>query len=50
MGRIERVLFEEEIIEGVKYQLGHNERYLKIAIASEENLTNQIIKVEIKKS
>ncbi|HHT57979.1 tRNA (N(6)-L-threonylcarbamoyladenosine(37)-C(2))-methylthiotransferase MtaB [Herbinix luporum] len=50
LGKMDEVLIEEEvIIEKRKYQIGHNKRYLKIAIASEENLTNQIIKVEIQK-
>ncbi|NLK74155.1 MAG: tRNA (N(6)-L-threonylcarbamoyladenosine(37)-C(2))-methylthiotransferase MtaB [Clostridiales bacterium] len=48
MGKIEQVLFEEEItVEGRRYQVGHNERYLKIALQSEEDLTNQIKSVKI---
>jgi threonylcarbamoyladenosine tRNA methylthiotransferase MtaB len=48
LGRIEKVLFEEEItIEGKIYQVGHNERYLKIAVPYERNLSNQIKKVVI---
>ncbi len=48
LGKIEKVLFEEEIIlEGVKYQIGHNERYLKIALPYETDLSNQLLKVKI---
>lgn len=48
MGKIEKVLIEEVInIADKKYQIGHNERYLKLAIESEEDLTNQIVEVEI---
>lgn len=50
MGRIEKILIEEVVmIEGISYQLGHNERYLKLAIMAEENLVNQIIEVKIEK-
>ncbi|NLJ96741.1 MAG: tRNA (N(6)-L-threonylcarbamoyladenosine(37)-C(2))-methylthiotransferase MtaB [Clostridiales bacterium] len=50
LGRIEKVLVEEEVvIDGVEYQLGHNERYLKLAIPTNENLVNQIIPVEVEK-
>ncbi|MGB4661163.1 MAG: tRNA (N(6)-L-threonylcarbamoyladenosine(37)-C(2))-methylthiotransferase MtaB [Mobilitalea sp.] len=48
IGKTENVLFEEQItIENIIYQLGHNERYLKLAVPSTENLENQIIKVKI---
>lgn len=45
--KIQTVLFEEETeIEGEKYFVGHNERYVKFAIKSSgEDLTNQIIQV-----
>jgi threonylcarbamoyladenosine tRNA methylthiotransferase MtaB len=50
MGRIEKILVEEEVmVEGRRYHIGHNERYLKLAILTEENLINQIIKVKIEK-
>ena len=50
LGRIEKVLVEEEVvIDGVEYQLGHNERDLKLAIPTNENLVNQIIPVEVEK-
>lgn len=60
MGRIEKILVEEEIsIEGARYLIGHNERYLKLAIKAlgedDNNINlhsriNQIIKVKVIKS
>ncbi len=56
MGRIEKVLIEEEVeIEGRKYLIGHNERYLKLAIDkfgenNQANKINQLIRVRIIKS
>jgi len=48
IGKTEKVLFEEEItVEGNTYQLGHNERYLKLAVLCSDNLANQIEKVDI---
>ncbi|HHV10290.1 MAG TPA: MiaB/RimO family radical SAM methylthiotransferase [Clostridiales bacterium] len=48
LGRIEKVLFEEEIqVEGRTYQVGHNERYLKLALESKEDLSNQMKSVRI---
>jgi threonylcarbamoyladenosine tRNA methylthiotransferase MtaB len=48
MGRIEKILFEEEItVEGRKYQVGHNERYLKAAVLCDKDLSNQIHTVKI---
>lgn len=48
LGRIEKVLFEEEIqLEGKTYQVGHNERYLKLAVESKEDLSNQILPVKV---
>jgi hypothetical protein len=50
LGRIEKILIEEEAeIDGVKYQIGHNERYLKFGIRSDENLINRIIQVKSEK-
>lgn len=52
LGRIEKILVEEEVnIEGGLYRLGHNERYLKLAIAAEEGLgrINEIIDVRVKR-
>ena len=46
----EKVLIEEKItINDLIYQVGHNERYIKIALVSEKDLTNQIIPVTISK-
>ena len=51
LGRMERVLFEEEIlIEGSSYQVGHTPRYLKIAVESDQNLSNQMKDVKICKN
>ena len=48
MGRIEKILVEEElIIDGVRYQVGHNERYLKLAILTDDNYVNQILEVSV---
>lgn len=48
MDRIEKILVEEEIeIDGEKYQIGHNERYLKIAFSSQEDYVNQIVQGKI---
>ena len=51
MGRIEKILLEEEIvIGGRKYQIGHNERYLKLAVESDEDLTNTMVPARIIKN
>jgi threonylcarbamoyladenosine tRNA methylthiotransferase MtaB len=48
MGRIEKVLFEEKItLESKSYQVGHNERYLKMAVPCDTDLSNQIHSVKI---
>lgn len=48
MGRIEKILVEEEVvIDGERYQIGHNERYLKLAIQRDEYLINQILDVRV---
>lgn len=48
MGRIEKILVEEEITEeGTVYQTGHNERYLKLALKSNEELTNRVISAKV---
>jgi MiaB-like tRNA modifying enzyme len=48
LGKIEKVLFEEEFIfEERRYQLGHNERYLKLAVPVECDLSNQIFSVKV---
>lgn len=48
MGRIEKILIEEEInIDGVEYQIGHNERYQKLAVKAEQSYINQIITAKV---
>ena len=50
MGRIEKILIEEEIvIDGISYQLGHNERYLRLAVCSDASLINQIVEARVSK-
>lgn len=49
IGKIEKVLIEESlIIDDVNYQIGHNEKYQKLAIKEEKDLTNSIITVKVK--
>jgi threonylcarbamoyladenosine tRNA methylthiotransferase MtaB len=44
LGRIEKILFEESVeIEGKRYQVGHNERYLKLAVPQEQDLSNKLL-------
>jgi threonylcarbamoyladenosine tRNA methylthiotransferase MtaB len=48
VGRIEKILVEEEIsVDGKTYQIGHNERYLRLAVQSGEELSNRIISAKI---
>ncbi len=48
MGRIEKILIEEQIqIADQVYQTGHNERYLRLAVRSDEDLTNRIVSVKV---
>ena len=48
MGRIEKILFEEEIqVDGAIYQVGHNERYLKLAVQTDIDLANQVHQAKI---
>ncbi len=48
LGRIEKVLFEEElIIQDKIYQVGHNERYLKLAVLCDKDLSNQMMDVTV---
>ena len=49
IGTMQEVLMEESIEkDGEIYQVGHTKEYVKIALKSEENLSNQIIFVELK--
>lgn len=44
IGKNERILVEEIIdINGEHYQMGHNERYVKLAIKAENDMINQIV-------
>jgi threonylcarbamoyladenosine tRNA methylthiotransferase MtaB len=44
LGRIEKILFEESVeMEGKRYQVGHNERYLKLAVPQEQDLSNKLL-------
>lgn len=48
LGKTVEVLFEEELREeGRKIQVGHTREYMKIALESERNLQNCIVKVKI---
>ena len=48
IGTTQEVLMEEEILhEGEKYQVGHTKEYVKIGQKTTENLTNQLVNVEI---
>ena len=48
VGTTQEVLMEEEMIcQGEIYQVGHTKEYVKIAYETEENLSNQIVDVEI---
>ena len=48
IGTTQEVLMEEEIFhEGEKYQVGHTKEYVKIGQKTTENLTNQLVNVEI---
>ena len=49
MGTTQEVLMEEAIEkDGETYQVGHTKEYVKISVKSEENLSNQIVYVELK--
>jgi threonylcarbamoyladenosine tRNA methylthiotransferase MtaB len=44
IGKSERILIEESVeINGQTYQMGHNERYLKLAIKAEQDCSNKIV-------
>ena len=48
LGRIEKILFEEELeLSGNKYQVGHNERYLRLAVLAAESLSNQLLQATV---
>lgn len=48
IGKNERILIEEHVvINGKDYQLGHNERYLKLAVLADNDYTNEIKDVKV---
>lgn len=48
LGKIEKILVEEEIkIDGKMYQIGHNERYVKLAFSSEISYVNQVVEAKV---
>ena len=51
IGKNERILIEETVeIDGKQYQIGHNERYVKLAVKVENPMVNQIITAKVLKS
>lgn len=51
IGKNERILIEETVeIDGKQYQIGHNERYVKLAVKAENPMVNQIITAKVLKS
>lgn len=48
LGRIEKILVEETITyNGVDYQIGYTQRYIKVAFASEKSYENQVVSVKL---
>ena len=48
VGREVEILVEEpSVIEGKEVQVGHTKEYIKVALESEKNLQNQIVKIRI---
>lgn len=48
IGTVQEVLMEEEVcIDGKIYQTGHTKEYVKIGLESEEDLSNQLVNVQI---
>jgi len=48
LGKTESVLFEEStVVDSEVCQVGYNERYIRVALKTKEDLSNQIIKVKI---
>ncbi len=49
IGTVQEILVEEEIErDGKKIQVGHTKEYVKIGITSEQDLKNQLVRIEIK--
>ena len=48
VGKEVEILVEEPaMIDGKEVQVGHTKEYIKVALESEKNLQNQIVKVRI---
>lgn len=48
IGKTVEVLMEEEVEkEGKRYQTGHTKEYIKVALESDENMQNQLVKIKI---
>ena len=41
--QVEILIEENMVIDGVEYQVGHTKEYIRAAVISDEDLTNQII-------
>lgn len=47
VGKKVKVLFEEKkLLNGKSYMLGHTKQYVKVAVETEENLSNQVLEVQ----
>ncbi|MBO5199027.1 MAG: tRNA (N(6)-L-threonylcarbamoyladenosine(37)-C(2))-methylthiotransferase MtaB [Lachnospiraceae bacterium] len=50
-GKPQTLLIEESVeIDGARYAVGHNERYVKMAVKTDENLENQLVNVIVQKA
>ena len=48
LGKVERILVEESMmIDGKDYFVGHTERYMKLAVNSEKDISNEIISAKV---
>lgn len=46
-GKEDKVLFEEEeMIDGIRYMVGYNERYVRYAVKTDEDLQNRILDIK----
>ena len=50
LGTIQEVLIEEKMtVDGNSWQVGHTKEYVKIGIRTDDNLVNQIVKIDLSK-
>lgn len=50
LGKDLEVLMEEQMtLDGVNYFVGHTREYIRVAVKTEENLTNRFVTVKAKK-